>query len=157
MSNVLIGIIGVILFIGLALAGALILGDDFKSANSEAKAAAAMSILQQTSHAANMYKLKTGLQVYSVDTEFLVPRFLAAPARNPLSPNPSWKTTVHFNAVPSNSSAAVPTQIAEYVQLRSTDSNGEAICGIINNYTDSSDTLGCNVFSNGVIIAWQKL
>jgi hypothetical protein len=83
MSNVLIGIIGVILFIGLALAGALILGDDFKSASSSSQGAAIMSQLKQASDAADMYRLKTGRSnVPSTDTAFLVPRFLKTPAVN---------------------------------------------------------------------------
>ena len=84
MSNVLIGIIGVILFIGLALAGALILGDDFKSASSSTQAAAAASQLQQVRAAAEMWKLKTGQStILNQDTSFLVPRFLKVRAQNP--------------------------------------------------------------------------
>lgn len=86
MSNVLIGIIGVILFIGLALAGALILGDDFKSATSASQAAALMSQLKQASDAGMMYKLKTGAgHLPSIETNFLVPRFLKTAAVNPTS------------------------------------------------------------------------
>jgi hypothetical protein len=76
MSNVLIGIIGVILFIGLALAGALILGDDFKSASNESKAAAVMTTLSQLSSGANMYNLKTGAPYASDQITSLVPRFV---------------------------------------------------------------------------------
>lgn len=86
MSNVLIGIIGVILFIGLALAGALILGDDFKTASSSSQAAAVVSQLQQTQSAIEMWRLKTGQRtVMTQDTSFLVPRFLKAPATNATS------------------------------------------------------------------------
>ncbi len=60
MSNVLIGIIGVILFIGLALAGALFLGPRFQSASNDSKAAAMVQQLQQASDAAAMYTLNTG-------------------------------------------------------------------------------------------------
>ena len=60
MSNVLIGIIGVILFIGLALAGALILGDDFLTASSSSRAVAELSRGKQIMHAVNMHDLKTG-------------------------------------------------------------------------------------------------
>lgn len=60
MSNVLIGIIGVILFIGLALAGALILGDDFQSASSSSKAATIVQGLQQVSNAYAMNTIKSG-------------------------------------------------------------------------------------------------
>jgi hypothetical protein len=60
MSNVLIGIIGVILFIGLALAGALILGDDFKTSKSTTEAAAIMQQMAQVSAGYDMYRLKLG-------------------------------------------------------------------------------------------------
>lgn len=87
MSNVLIGIIGVILFIGLALAGALILGDDFKSASSDAKAAAVQSQMQQFAQAIAMYSLKTGRPMMSMDPQsLLVPRFLKNIPVNPVVP-----------------------------------------------------------------------
>ena len=79
MSNVLIGIIGVILFIGLALAGALILGDDFKSSNAASRAAGLTSRTQQTAAAIEMYQLKTGQMVtknVDMSIDFLVPRFV---------------------------------------------------------------------------------
>ena len=77
MSNVLIGIIGVILFIGLALAGAMILGDDFRSANVSSKATAHITRIQQVIAAAHMYQLKTGSQIPSTGSiAFLSPRFL---------------------------------------------------------------------------------
>lgn len=78
MSNVLIGIIGVILFIGLALAGALILGDDFKSASTDSKAARVMSNISQIGAAAGMYTLKTGTPYSSDLIAPLVPRFVKA-------------------------------------------------------------------------------
>jgi hypothetical protein len=60
MSNVLIGIIGVILFIGLALAGALILGDDFRTSKATTEAAAIQQQMTQVAAAYDMYKLKMG-------------------------------------------------------------------------------------------------
>lgn len=85
MSNVLIGIIGVILFIGLALAGALILGDDFRSANNSAKAATIISTIDQTANAINMYRLKTGSPYPAGPTSGLVPRFLKVGNSVPLA------------------------------------------------------------------------
>lgn len=52
MSNVLVGIIGVILFIGLALAGALYLGPRFNGAQAESRASAYMLQLKQITDAA---------------------------------------------------------------------------------------------------------
>ena len=60
MSNVLIGIIGVILFIGLALAGALFLGPRFQEATNNAKASAAVQAVSQVAHAANLYETTNG-------------------------------------------------------------------------------------------------
>ena len=83
MSNVLIGIIGVILFIGLALAGALILGDDFRSSTNESKAAASVQILAQIAAAANMRQLKLGAPVNAGLASQLSPRFLKSVPTNP--------------------------------------------------------------------------
>lgn len=102
MSNVLIGIIGVILFIGLALAGALILGDDFRTASSDSQAAAAVATAQQIQSAVEMWRLKTGQSTFpNQDTAFLAPRFLKSTAVNPTSAgraNPgSYIHVPHFN------------------------------------------------------------
>jgi hypothetical protein len=84
MSNVLIGIIGVILFIGLALAGALILGDDFKNASNASKAATAIANLDQVTQAAAMYQLKTGGPYSLNPIAGLSPRFLRVSTLTPL-------------------------------------------------------------------------
>ena len=83
MSNVLIGIIGVILFIGLALAGALILGDDFRSSRADTAAAASIQIISQVAHAASMRNLKLGTPAASGGLAPLVPRFLKSMPTNP--------------------------------------------------------------------------
>lgn len=60
MSNVLIGIIGVILFIGLALAGALFLGPRFQESTQNSKAAAIVQNISQIAHASSMYEMQEG-------------------------------------------------------------------------------------------------
>lgn len=60
MSNVLIGIIGVILFIGLALAGALFLGPRFQESQLRSEASATTSSIAQVVAAANLYRLNEG-------------------------------------------------------------------------------------------------
>lgn len=60
MSNVLIGIIGVILFIGLALAGALFLGPRFQESTNNARASAAVQAVSQVASAANMFEVQEG-------------------------------------------------------------------------------------------------
>jgi hypothetical protein len=136
MSNVLIGIIGVILFIGLALAGALILGDDFKSASNVTTASALMSQLKQAADAADMRRVKTGISTIPArDTAFLVPRFLKTPATNPsplarAAPNdPRW--TIAFNNNLFGDGFYEPGYAAKYAQATIGplgDSKAEGIC-----------------------------
>jgi len=63
MSNVIIGIIGVILFIGLAFAGAAIMGPILNEAGGEKNAAAILNSLSQTAGATRIYRMKTGRYV----------------------------------------------------------------------------------------------
>jgi len=69
MSNVLIGIIGVILFIGLALAGALFLGPRFQESTNNAKAAAVAQSVSQIAHAANLFAVSEGRSYVSSTNE----------------------------------------------------------------------------------------
>lgn len=70
MSNVLIGIIGVILFIGLAIAGSTILGTDFMTAAASSRAAAVTSHLQQIAQASQALKARRGATVPSNAASF---------------------------------------------------------------------------------------
>lgn len=63
MSNVLMGIIGVILFIGLALAGANFLGPRFNEASANTKAAQISETLSQSVAAYKLRKAQTGAGV----------------------------------------------------------------------------------------------
>src|SRR3546814_946320 len=63
MSNVLLGIIGVILFIGLALAGALFLGEDFQKASQRNKAMPLAQMAAQISAAASLSETETGREI----------------------------------------------------------------------------------------------
>lgn len=69
MSNVLIGMIGVVLFIGLALAGALFLGPRFHSARAESDASAYMLQLKQITEAATLHNLDSGTQIGHNETD----------------------------------------------------------------------------------------
>jgi hypothetical protein len=93
MSNVLIGIIGVILFIGLALAGALFLGPRFQEATNNSKAAAVTQALQQVSSATNLYSLNTGVPMSTSEHDTLAQTlassgYLKTVVTNPLNGNP---------------------------------------------------------------------
>ena len=84
MSNVLIGIIGVILFIGLALAGALFLGPRFQEATINSKASAQMAGLKQIADAVNMYRVQEGRDDLpqnsgTVQTSLVAARYMKTP------------------------------------------------------------------------------
>lgn len=137
MSNVLIGIIGVILFIGLALAGALILGDDFRSASTTSEAAAVTSQLQQVQSAIEMYRLKTGQRnIPNQNTSFLVPRFLKVAAVNPTRWSKTqsvayWKTAFLNNDIGPNENNEAMAFSASWVQIivgPTSDSRAKDIC-----------------------------
>jgi hypothetical protein len=76
MSNVLIGIIGVILFIGLALAGALFLGPRFQEATINSKASAEISQVHQYAAAISMFELQEGEKYDLSKLSRLVPSYL---------------------------------------------------------------------------------
>ena len=95
MSNVLIGIIGVILFIGLALAGALFLGPRFQESSNSSKAAVLASQLQQVSDAAKIYEINTGEDLTNLAfntnvTALLIPSYLKTMPANPVISNRYW-------------------------------------------------------------------
>lgn len=95
MSNVLIGIIGVILFIGLALAGALFLGPRFQESSNSSKAAAVMQSVAQVAQATNLYQLQEGRPLmgdqYATTMQTLVDaKYLKTTVRNPLNSEPIY-------------------------------------------------------------------
>lgn len=171
MSNVLIGIIGVILFIGLALAGALILGDDFSSANNQSKAARVVQTLQQVASAANMYKLKTGRPLYEEDNALLVPRFLKAYPDSPIvGPTADRRLQVKLANSINDNAAAIPGAEANFVTVRiyfEGDKKNVDICRSIHEQAtgqiltappgaDGVSPIGCGYF--GVTLyAWARI
>jgi type II secretory pathway pseudopilin PulG len=86
-SNVLIGIIGVILFIGLALAGALFLGPRFQQSTANSKASAMAQHLSQVASAINLYQLDTGRTMVASEDNvaLLTPGYLKSMPRNPVT------------------------------------------------------------------------
>ena len=86
MSNVLIGIIGVILFIGLALAGALFLGPRFQESTNNSKAASAVQGVSQIASAIQLRNLNEGSTLpasSNLETSLVTPGYLKAIPKNP--------------------------------------------------------------------------
>lgn len=91
MSNVLIGIIGVILFIGLALAGATFLGPRFQQSTNLSKAAAIITSMTQMTDAARMRKVSTGRSYPAGPADLLVSEgYLKSRPMNPLGDTSSF-------------------------------------------------------------------
>ena len=87
MSNVLIGIIGVILFIGLAIAGASFLGPRFQQSTNMSKAASVTSGLDQMANAVKLRKANTGSSGPAGTPNYLVTEgYLKAIPQNVLDP-----------------------------------------------------------------------
>ena len=164
MSNVLIGIIGVILFIGLALAGALFLGPRFQEASSNSKASAVSTQLRQIASAINLKELDTGAVMLSSDAATnivgLSPGYLKSVMLNPVTGH-GYNTADRFGT----SSAERVDHVFTYV---GNDSQARTICKAIERQSGSSDPeaamavqpewvsvvssrrrLGCFLYENG--------
>ena len=100
MSNVLIGIVGVILFVGLALASATFFGPVVKDSIADAKAGGIVRVLTATSNAVVIRnrEMETITQG-SADSSVLVPNFLSDIPVNPISQNPVMMVDETFRPV----------------------------------------------------------
>lgn len=84
MSNVIIGIIGVILFIGLALAGASFFGPRVSQSTAQAQAGVVMSELVGISNAVKVRDREREISTTgSLDISFLAPDYLGEAPSNP--------------------------------------------------------------------------
>ncbi len=155
MSNVLIGIIGVILFIGLALAGALILGDDFRTARRDSRATALVSQMQQISQSLEMYRLKTGAsfpaEVQLNTDSRMIPRFMKAPYIEP--EGKGWPVLYDFPNGRYLILGALSGEMCKGVQMNITGSETYQV-GV--NQPPTGLTNGCVQLANGNIIVFVK-
>ncbi len=131
MSNVLIGIIGVILFIGLALAGALFLGPRFQESTNNSKASAAVQAVSQVAHAINMREVQEGRPMTAdqgIAAELINAKYLKS-----LPVNPTGSSELFLADV---DGAGFGTKKALTVVMRMHDeNNGKAICEAIRRQT----------------------
>lgn len=83
MSQVIVGIVGIILFVGLAVAGTSYLGPQAYAVTQSAQASLVVSELSSVSTAIQTREGDTGEATLSrLDTSFLAPRYLAEAPRN---------------------------------------------------------------------------
>lgn len=147
MSNVLIGIIGVILFIGLALAGALFLGPRFQESRNNSRASAVLQSLQQVSNAANLYKTNTGAILYEGDRDLLTSGgYLKSYPDNPIiGPISDRRLQIKLSNGIDDAKEAIDGAEAKYAIARiyyEGDADKVAICKAISQQTGGSSTLG---------------
>lgn len=144
MSNVIIGIIGVVLFIGLALAGALFLGPRFQESTNNSRAAASVQAVSQISSAANMYNVQEGRlapDVLTLDTDQYLKSVPANPTDGGTAP-----AMVDADGVAANGNEVVQMVLG---------GNDAAICEAIQKQTAGTDvidpTLGATAASQGPV------
>jgi hypothetical protein len=130
-SNVLIGIIGVILFIGLALAGALFLGPRFQESTLNSKASATIQRVSQLGHATNLYEVQEGVKFMpstGMPWQAMVPGYIKA-----LPKDVTGTIDLNWNET-------IPTPIT-YTVLGGTVEEARSLCKAIVKQTQSLDAV----------------
>ncbi|AXK44110.1 hypothetical protein [Erythrobacter aureus] len=153
MSQVLIGIIGVILFIGLALAGAMFLGPRFQESAANSRASAAIQAVTQVAQATNLYMLDEGRPPPPTNAQVLVDAgYLKAVPVNPItssSPPQLWEM------------AGGPNHVDMIVMHGGSlaDDGAKAVCDAINKqstgYEGPTPTADPTMTSDGVSGCWR--
>lgn len=87
MSQMFIGIIGIIVVVGLALAGAIFFGEQFQQSRSRARAAAALAVTSEIAFAAEAALAAEGGRILAgadITAQLVTPGYLKAVPVNPL-------------------------------------------------------------------------
>ncbi len=172
MSNVLIGIIGVILFIGLAVAGASFLGPRFQQSTNMSKAASVTASLDQMANAVKMRKVATGSTGPAGSPNYLVSEgYLKAVPQDVLDPVNSF---FDFRTADGTYSGSAAYALAG---LNASNTTHMSTCREINRITRVGDAdgnppqagsppgrMGCFInnaawggLPNGLLIVYRKL
>lgn len=166
MSNVLIGIIGVILFIGLALAGALFLGPRFQEATHNSKASAAVQAAKQVGDAISLYELSTGTTfVPGTAVSTLAPDYLKTVPRDPSGTNvPNVVTSsgvriVELGLAPATSEICKSVNRTMGIDPATTGYPVENGVPWVMNIASLKGTSGCYVTGSGKdnFVVWQRI
>jgi len=144
MSNVLIGIIGVILFIGLALAGALFLGPRFQQATNSSRASAMVQGVGQIAQALNLRMIQSGEYIgdnqrqIMPDDVLVAEGYLKAVPTNPYAGQPIMLFYDPTGADP----ASVVGNRSYFVEMfMSADDQAADVCAAVQKQTSGSTTI----------------
>jgi hypothetical protein len=167
-SNVLIGIIGVILFIGLALAGALFLGPRFQEASNSAKASSATQTIAQVANAVHMYEVQEGTPVVpsaanttlGTKTEQSYKQLVEGGYLKSVPTNPTSSGTVYVSVESGRKYAVMGVGIDDATVCRAI--NRQAGLGDVDNALKTSTTTAMGCHKSGTAspvfyIAWQRV
>lgn len=139
MSNVLMGIIGVILFIGLALAGALFLGTRFQAATNDSRAAAVVQAVSQVAQASAMAMASGAELVTSSDP---APQLVARGYLKsvPLSPVSADRPTLLAATSGRSDGTERPDVVVMFMGTETVGSDGDRVCMAIGRQTGQITT-----------------
>jgi len=141
-SNVLIGIIGVILFIGLALAGALFLGERFAQSRNTSVASATVQAVSQISNGINLYNAENGLPLVATTN----PTFLTTPGSAYLKSVPINPTGGPAAQILTETATGVATLPGRLVVMKLAGADADVCKAIARQTTSGLDTVGANGF-----------
>jgi hypothetical protein len=147
MSNVLIGIIGVILFIGLALAGALFLGPRFSDAKSTSTASSAIQAVSQISNAISYSNAEMAIKSQAgVNPSF----FVASGYLKSVPSNPGGTDPI---AIMSRNGEAATGDAALVVARLSTSAAGSTCGSIVRQSTNAISSIGADGYTTATSVA----
>jgi len=148
MSNVLIGIIGVILFIGLALAGALFLGPRFQESMNNSRASAVVQAVSQTAAAASLSSTQSGSPVVADPTSaaaLATDGFMKSLPGNPVKGTNAAATPSLVNFIGDDRTVGYSNfydgKTAKYVMMRIGD-NQKSVCDAVSKQSGSTQAAG---------------
>jgi type II secretory pathway pseudopilin PulG len=156
-SNVLIGIIGVILFIGLALAGALFLGPRFQESTNNSKASAMVQAVSQVAHAANLYELQEGRKVADGSPTALAPSYIKS-----IPTNPEWVSGLEIGSATRFRLVFAPMgsseQMASVCKAIQKQTNGSETVPDIGGADELTGSVGCYMTGTSrTRVVWAKI
>lgn len=135
MSNVLIGIVGVILFIGLAIAGASFFGPITSDSIAQAKANTVINALVSTATGVSLRNRELETQTSaSINADLLVPDYVDEAPRNPVSGS-SVALTSSTGSTTSGAARYVVTALGN-------DGRAADVCRFVNAASGNGDAPG---------------
>lgn len=143
MSQILLGLIGVIIFIGLALAASVLFGDQFRSASTNSRASSVTQAASQIANAASLSNLQQGtalLAAADLSTTLVANNFLQAVPANPVSGGSAFTVRQRSNAATTNNTGTADVVLAS-IGTGNDSSTAGSICRQIENQMGNTNAI----------------